>query len=56
VTPFPAASIDPVEIEEHVRRRAYELYEQRGRQDGFAEQDWLRAEAEIQAVAAKRSA
>jgi Protein of unknown function (DUF2934) len=32
---------------EQVRARAYELYEQRGRRDGFAEQDWLQAEAEI---------
>ncbi len=35
-------------VEEEVRRRAYELYEQRGRQDGMAEEDWLRAEAEVQ--------
>lgn len=27
--------------------RAYELYEQRGRQDGYALEDWLRAEREI---------
>ena len=33
--------------EEAIRRRAYELYEERGRQDGRAEEDWLRAEAEI---------
>jgi len=33
--------------EEQIRRRAYELYEERGRQDGFAEQDWLRAESEL---------
>ena len=35
---------DPLES---IRRRAYELYEQRGRQDGFHEQDWLQAESEI---------
>jgi Protein of unknown function (DUF2934) len=35
---------DPLEA---IRRRAYELYEQRGRQDGFHEQDWLQAESEI---------
>jgi hypothetical protein len=34
-------------IEERIRRRAYELYEQRGREDGFALDDWLQAEAEI---------
>jgi H+-transporting ATPase len=27
--------------------RAYELYEQRGRQDGHADQDWIQAEKEI---------
>jgi hypothetical protein len=27
-----------------VRYRAFELYEQRGRQDGLSEQDWLKAE------------
>lgn len=33
--------------EEEIRRRAYQYYEERGRQDGFAEDDWLRAEAEV---------
>jgi hypothetical protein len=32
-----------------VRRRAYELYEARGRQDGFHEEDWHRAERELRA-------
>ena len=27
--------------------RAYELYEQRGREDGHDLEDWLRAEAEV---------
>jgi hypothetical protein len=31
---------------ELVRRRAYELYVQRGMEDGHAEEDWLRAEEE----------
>lgn len=35
-------------IEESIRRRAFELYEQRGREDGFALDDWLKAEREIQ--------
>ncbi len=30
-----------------IRQRAYELYVERGRTDGSAEEDWLRAEAEI---------
>ena len=35
------------EVTERIRARAYELYEQRGRVDGFAEQDWLQAEIEF---------
>jgi Protein of unknown function (DUF2934) len=37
----------PNDTEESIRRRAYELYEQRGRIEGFALDDWLQAEAEI---------
>jgi len=33
--------------EEEIRRRAYELYEARGCEDGRDVQDWLEAEAEI---------
>jgi chorismate mutase len=33
--------------EEQIRTRAYELYEERGREDGHDQEDWLRAEAEI---------
>jgi len=33
--------------EEYIRLRAYSIYEQRGRQDGHAVEDWLQAEAEI---------
>ena len=35
------------ENENAIRRRAYELYEERGREDGRSEEDWLRAEAEL---------
>ncbi|MGB6247860.1 MAG: DUF2934 domain-containing protein [Terriglobales bacterium] len=35
------------EIEQNIRLRAYELYEERGRVDGLALDDWLKAEAEI---------
>jgi len=34
-------------LEEAIRRRAYELYELRGRVDGLDVQDWTQAEAEI---------
>jgi hypothetical protein len=50
------------DIEERIRLRAYDLYERRGRVDGFALDDWLQAEAELlgaqkqqQVKAAKRS-
>jgi hypothetical protein len=38
------------DMEERIRRRAYNLYEQRGRVDGFALDDWLKAEHEILGV------
>ena len=34
-------------LPEEIRRRAYELYEQRGRRGGSPEEDWSRAETEI---------
>jgi len=34
-------------LEEQIRQRAYEIYEERGREDGHDADDWLRAEAEI---------
>lgn len=38
------------EMEETIRARAYELYEQRGRADGHDLQDWLQAKAEAGAA------
>ena len=34
-------------LQDQVRKRAYELYEKRGRRDGHHEQDWLQAEEEV---------
>ena len=34
-------------LEEEIRRRAYEFYEQRGRESGHELEDWLRAEEEL---------
>jgi len=34
-------------LEERIRRRAYELYTQRGTQSGSELDDWLQAEEEI---------
>ena len=36
-------------VEEQIRRRAYELYESRGREEGHDLEDWLTAEEEITA-------
>lgn len=33
--------------EQEIKVRAYELYEQRGRQDGHDVDDWLQAESEL---------
>ena len=38
---------------QRITRRAYELYEQRGRQDSRAVQDWNQAEREIRENEAK---
>jgi hypothetical protein len=43
-------------LEEEIRCRAHELYEERGREDGHDVDDWLRAEAEITATNAKTAA
>ena len=32
---------------DQICQRAYELYESRGRQDGFSEQNWFEAEHEL---------
>lgn len=37
----------PSELQEQIRSRAYELYEQRGGADGHELVDWLQAEAEV---------
>jgi len=37
----------PADATPQIASRAYELYEQRGRRDGHADQDWLQAEREI---------
>lgn len=42
--------------EEEVRRRAYEIYEERGRQDGGEVEDWIRAEQELRTQNGRRTA
>jgi hypothetical protein len=54
--PRSGKGILPKDIEERIRRRAYQLYEQRGRVDGFALDDWLKAEREILGAQKPRNA
>jgi DUF2934 family protein len=35
------------EIQDQIRQRAYELYEERGKEDGHELDDWLQAESEV---------
>ena len=50
-----SASLTPItdqilNLDEEIRRRAYELYEKRGRDDGHDVDDWLLAEAEVNRI------
>ena len=38
-----------------VARRAYEIYESRGRIDGYDVEDWLQAERELRSIAVRAS-
>lgn len=40
-------NIVPINLDDEIRRRAYELWEQRGRETGHENEDWLVAEREI---------
>jgi hypothetical protein len=42
----------PLEVENAIRARAYELYEERGGEPGHDVEDWLRAEEEIRELQA----
>jgi hypothetical protein len=37
----------PINQQEEIRRRAYEIYEERGSGDGSEVEDWLQAETEV---------
>jgi hypothetical protein len=41
------------ELQEQIRPRAHELYEQRGRDEGHELDDWLQAESEVTGQKAK---
>ncbi len=42
-----APNLVPINLEDEIRRRAYELYEQRGTGSGSEAEDWLTAEREV---------
>ncbi len=42
------------ELEDRIRNRAYDLYQQRGCADGKALDDWLEAKAEVLGVVAPK--
>jgi hypothetical protein len=52
----PANVVTDPNLEEEIRRRAYALYEQRGRKDGHDLDDWLHTEAELSAKGMKTAA
>jgi hypothetical protein len=43
----PQSPKTPLELEEAVRRRAYQIYEERGLTKDLEMEDWLQAEAEL---------
>jgi hypothetical protein len=53
-TAAPLLARRPVDATPQIAKRAYELYKQRGRQDGRALQDWGQAEREIREDEAHR--
>ncbi len=42
-----SASQQTGDMQQRIQQRAYELYEQRGREDGHHEEDWMQAEQEL---------
>ena len=46
-TPQPASTATEKKLEDQIRRRAYELYEARGRGVGHDLEDWFQAEIDI---------
>jgi len=55
--PAPPPQVEILEnIEDEVRQRAYELWEESGREDGRAQDHWLQAETEVLARRNQRSA
>ena len=49
--PAASATPNPENLEEQIRRRAYELYQSRSREDGKDVDDWLQAKNEVESKA-----
>lgn len=49
-----ASAVDPVISVEAIQAKAFELWQLRGRREGFAEQDWKDAEAMLKAEAMRK--
>ena len=54
--PSVTAINEPQELGHQISLRAYELYEERGREGGHEQEDWLRAEEEIREKKARTAA
>lgn len=52
----PRATVVPINLEDEIRQRAYELYEKRGYLSGHETEDWLTAEREVRQRYHQRSA
>ena len=49
IAPETKRSFSPADLEAEIRRRAYELYVERGYLPGHEDEDWLVAEREVRA-------
>ena len=52
----PDSAANQALLEEQIRFRAYQLFEQRGKTHGHAHEDWVRAEAELRSRQSNRTA
>lgn len=51
----PKQETDAAKLQERIRSRAHEIYEQRNRTEGHDLDDWLQAEAELTGTTTRRS-
>jgi Protein of unknown function (DUF2934) len=51
-----SAPTAPSNLTDQIRARAYQLFEDRGKQDGYDIEDWLSAEAELRESNTRKAA